>query len=67
MTCHIFRDPSLQVDGLRKAERRERELLAGTGCDTCQHGEWAFGAYHCMKNQKHPVCVFKKIYVERLG
>lgn len=63
MTCHIFRDPADLVDGIRERERREAKLLAGTGCDSCQHAAQGFGLTVCGINQTHPRCVFRGRYV----
>ena len=65
MTCYIYGDPSKLVDGIRARERREAKLLAGTGCDTCQHAITAWDITVCDIGERHPRCVRRGLYVER--
>lgn len=62
---NLMGDPSVVAQELERAQRHEQRLLTGKSCESCAHGEIAWGEWHCMAGQKLPVCVFRGRYVER--
>ena len=56
-------NPMDNAAAIESAERRERELLADTGCYNCVHAITAWDQTVCDIGQTHPKCVFRKKYL----
>lgn len=65
MSRLLYGDPCIAAMALEKAQRREQRMLAGTGCDTCQHASHLWDLTVCEIGRRHPGCVFAGCYLPK--